>query len=60
MRNALFAPRNTVLTPHVAGMSPQASLLTRTVVAENIVSVLGGRPVNVVNDEALGLPSAVS
>ena len=50
----LFRLSNTVLTPHVAGFSPEAALRARAMTAENIVAALAGRPVNVVNPEVLG------
>lgn len=48
-RSQLFGLRNVVLTPHVAGFSPEASLRSRIMAAENIVNALAGCPRNVVN-----------
>lgn len=49
----LFDLANTILTPHVAGFSPEASRLARVMTAENLVAALAGRPTNVVNREVL-------
>ncbi len=52
----LFELPNTVLTPHVAGLSPESSRNSRLMTAENLVAALAGRPVRVVNAEVLSMP----
>jgi len=52
----LFDLPNTVLTPHIAGRSPQAARLGRLMAAENLVEGLAGRPIRVVNPEVLRSP----
>lgn len=53
----LFTAPNTVLTPHVAGYSAEASLRSRVMTAENVVAALRGEPLHVVNDSLLSAPN---
>lgn len=52
----LFELPNTVLTPHVAGLSPESSRNSRLMTAENLVAALAGRPMRVVNAKVLSMP----
>jgi len=45
-----------VLTPHVAGYSPEASIRSRIMSAENIINALKGIEPYIVNREVLSLP----
>lgn len=54
--NLLFELPNTVLTPHVAGLSPESSRNSRLMTAENLIAALAGRPLRVVNTEVLSMP----
>lgn len=53
-QSPLFGLPNTVVTPHVAGNSVEASTRARIAVAENLLNAFAGRPTNVVNPEVLG------
>jgi D-3-phosphoglycerate dehydrogenase len=52
----LFGVDNALLTPHLAGISPEASIRGRLMSAENILGAFEGRPVNLVNPEVLSSP----
>jgi phosphoglycerate dehydrogenase-like enzyme len=44
----LFEMRNVVLTPHAAGITPEATEAGLALAIENVFSFLGGQPTNVV------------
>ena len=54
--NKLFTLENVILSPHMAGVTREASDRMATTAVENILSVFDGRPnaANVVNKEVLG------
>ena len=52
--SSLYRCENAILTPHIAGYSPQASLKSRLMTAENVVAALANSPRNVVNPDVLG------
>jgi D-3-phosphoglycerate dehydrogenase / 2-oxoglutarate reductase len=54
--NKLFALENVIFSPHMAGVTKEASDRMATTAIENILSVFDGRPnaANVVNKEVLG------
>jgi D-3-phosphoglycerate dehydrogenase / 2-oxoglutarate reductase len=51
----LFGLRNALLTPHVAGFSPESARESRVGTAQNIVAALSGQPRNFVNPEVLNM-----
>jgi D-3-phosphoglycerate dehydrogenase len=55
-KNKLFALENVIFSPHMAGVTKEASDRMATTAIENILSVFDGRPnaANVVNKEVLG------
>ena len=54
--NKLFTLENVIFSPHMAGVTQEASDRMATTAVENILSVFDGRPnaANVVNKEVLG------
>ncbi len=56
VQSELFELENVVLTPHMAGYSPEASIRARIMSAENIINALRGVEPRLVNREVLGLP----
>ena len=54
--NKLFALENVIFSPHMAGVTKEASDRMAVTAVENILSVFDGRPnaANVVNKEVLG------
>ncbi len=47
-KSPLFAMRNVVLTPHAAGITPEATEAGLALAIENVFSFLAGKPTNVV------------
>jgi D-3-phosphoglycerate dehydrogenase len=56
LKSELFELENVVLTPHVAGYSPEASIRSRIMSAENIINAFRGIEPHIVNLEVLSLP----
>ena len=56
MESELFKLQNVVLTPHVAGYSPEASYRSRIMSADNINNALRGIKPHIVNPEVLRSP----
>jgi D-3-phosphoglycerate dehydrogenase len=56
VESELFKFENIIVTPHVAGFSPEASYRSRIMSAENIIKALKGVEPYIVNREVLTLP----
>ncbi len=56
-RSPLFELDNVVLTPHIAGYSPEASVRSRLMTAENLIEAFAGRPRHLVNPRVTARPN---